>query len=1205
MNTASAKRVVSFAGVLFAGLVGLHSCENVYQADCTLQTWTLRVSSDSASFPDSVPWSGPWETGVGRMARERASGRIELDLHLPLDQDTLQLEWRQMGVRQKTVWCVRSDETKVLVAKREVLDPVGAALLGEFWRSRGGSPANAEPATAIGLRKFFATRLLAGDSLFRPFPESSPAGIHPDTARLDTWVAACRSGWPMFRVLGTWSLSTDSAQLRTAVRSLIEAGRISSSDTNALFQVPLRARGALSQTDIVQSDSSRPAGSFSWAAGLEIDVRAAVRLRNFSSDSIVVSVVSSPGAQDTAWDVAKGISLRAGANTATGLDTLVVWLRDRSGRYALESRTTFKILPRPRIVVVHDSAGPSIDHPTLDSVVEWKMTSVDVRWSVMDLSGLDSIWIDSRLVSLDPTGFIPYRMILGVGANVVVLKARDSAGNFNSDTIRIYRKADTIPPLAIAQPGAGSRQVPFDSGRASAIWHVSDNHKPTSCRIGGVERLQATTEGGWICRVDLDLNLGVNVVPLVVRDSFGNLAYDTIRIERLKDAAFPTARALVGQGSRAVPFDSTRAWVGWEVADSYGLEFCKIAGTDRLQPASGGGWVCRTELVLDVGQNLAPMVLQDSAGNWIRDTIRIRRDGDMERPVAEAMPGLGSRNLGFDSTSASIGWRVSDNHLVESCRIEGRIVPVRPGGICSTAVELAVGTTVFRLEVVDKTGNVRFDSVAIERFVDTQPPQAWAIGSDTIRVVDSVEDAVIRWVMSDNHSVGTIGWGFEGKLTRIDTIVTTTAVGVGTTEIQLLVRDSTGNTTIGHVVVLREADAPRHRVDSLFYTGASPDTLDCPAGCDSIEISRDRISWTRVDRVAMLDAPGTWYARSFPGKAESWVTLRQALATENVFAGVSTSFFLRGDSLFAAGRNDVGQLGIGEQPTQVLAPVFVRKGVKKVVGGEGFTLMLLSDGQVVGVGSGPLSGWTGPQLDFGKRLVSTNAVDIACGKDFFLVLDAYGMVWSAGANTHGQLGIGDSANRTDLSLAATGAVAVGAGWFHSIRLDSAGNVWAVGSNASGQLGNLAPMDSRGWRKVAEEADAVYSSMGAGGHRGLGANDQGQLSGSLGGVVSSPLVLYPVDAAWAAGGASHVLVMADNGDLKVAGSNLEGQIGLESQPGSSGFHWIATGLVRVAAGWQHSLLVKDSGEPMGMGANSSGELGQGVVGKRTTPVGIRH
>ncbi|QQS05928.1 MAG: hypothetical protein IPK50_03325 [Fibrobacterota bacterium] len=1298
---------MSIAGVLFAGLVGLLSCENIYQPDCTIKTWSLRAAPDSASFPDSVSWSGPWEDGVARLVREESSARIDLDLRLPLDQDTLKLEWWRMGVRQKAVWCVRSDESGQLLQKREQWDSLGATLLGEFWRHRDALPLNAEPATSMGLRRFLASRLLAGDSVFRPFPARIPAGIDPDSARADTWVAACKSGWPMFRVLGSWSLSTDSVSLRRGVEALVKSGRISSSDTGGLFQSPLRVRAALAQTDVLQGDSSRPSGVFAWAAGLDIEAQATVRLRNFSADSISVAILSTPGAQDTSWDLAKGIQLKVGANTAIGVDTLVVRLRDRKGRYSLESRAAFKILPRPHVVVARDSIPPTIKRPIYDDSVEWKMTSVDVRWSVSDRSGLDSIWINAASVPLDPTGFYQYRMKLGLGVNRAVLKARDSAGNFNSDTLRVFRRPDAIPPTAIRVPDSAKRTVPFDSVRASVLWRVSDNHKLASCKIGEADRIQSDPAGGWICQAVLNLAVGMNIAPLVVRDSFGNTTLDTIRIERLKDAASPTARPLAGMGSRAVSFDSTRVSVGWDVADSYGLAFCKIDGTDRLQSAPGGGWVCRTELVLAVGQNLATMLLQDSAGNWIRDTIRIERrkdgafptakplaglgarnvafdssrvvvgwslddnhrmvsckiggvehlqvlpgggwvckadldlivgsndaflqamdstentifdtirilrDKDKQPPVAVPMPGLGARSVAFDSTRVSIGWKVSDNDMVKTCNIARTTIPVLAGGICSTSVRPVVGSTWYRIELTDNVGNVHSDSVSIERLADTQPPEVRRLGSDTLRMANKDSLVTVAWIVTDNDGVESVSSNSLSFTRSGDTVKSTHLLLAGTNTLQLTLRDSARNKSVAQLVAIRDALPPVHHADSLIYYQPIPDTLMCVGGCDSIEISKDRTTWTRTDGPAMLDAAGTWYARSWPGKAESSIAIRQAPLTENVFAGVFTSFFLRNDSLFASGRNDVGQLGRGSRSaTPILSPVYVRKGVKKVVAGEDFTLMLLANGDVVGAGEGPLAAWNGPVLGRDLVQVSTRSVDIAAGKDFFLVLDDTGKLWSVGANESGQLGTGDSVPRSSLSAAGARTAAIGAGWSHAVRLDSSGNVWAVGSNASGQLGLLSQKDNLGWRKVDSLADAVYSSMGAvtlyrraEGRKilGLGANDHGQLSGAAGPIVAAPIDLYPGgDGAWAGGGASHVLVLMNGGHLKVAGSNLQGQIGLGAQSGSSGFQWLVGDDLKAAAGWEHSILVRTSGEPVGMGANAEGELGQGAVGQKTTPARI--
>src|SRR5579871_978069 len=77
---------------------------------------------------------------------------------------------------------------------------------------------------------------------------------------------------------------------------------------------------------------------------------------------------------------------------------------------------------------------------------------------------------------------------------------------------------------------------------------------------------------------------------------------------------------------------------------------------------------------------------------------------------------------------------------------------------------------------------------------------------------------------------------------------------------------------------------------------------------------------------------------------------------------------------------------------------------------------------------------------------------IACGPFHTLALDSSGIVWAWGNNAYGQLGTGDTTNRTTPVPVFYGAKAIAAGSFHSLALDADGSVWAWGYNAQGQLG---------------------------------------------------------------------------------------------------------------------------------------------------------
>jgi alpha-tubulin suppressor-like RCC1 family protein len=92
-----------------------------------------------------------------------------------------------------------------------------------------------------------------------------------------------------------------------------------------------------------------------------------------------------------------------------------------------------------------------------------------------------------------------------------------------------------------------------------------------------------------------------------------------------------------------------------------------------------------------------------------------------------------------------------------------------------------------------------------------------------------------------------------------------------------------------------------------------------------------------------------------------------------------------------------------------------------------------------------------------KSLVGKNVtiVDISCGKNHAVLVDSNGGVWVTGLNSNGQLGLGDTTNRTSyeqVNLGSNRFSNVACGDYHTVLLSKTGNLWAVGLNSSGQLG---------------------------------------------------------------------------------------------------------------------------------------------------------
>ena len=197
----------------------------------------------------------------------------------------------------------------------------------------------------------------------------------------------------------------------------------------------------------------------------------------------------------------------------------------------------------------------------------------------------------------------------------------------------------------------------------------------------------------------------------------------------------------------------------------------------------------------------------------------------------------------------------------------------------------------------------------------------------------------------------------------------------------------------------------------------------------------------------------------------------------------------RGD-LFAFGRNDFGQLGLGDatdrlDPTLVQHP-YVSKSkngeteklhVVAVTCGQYHTVVAFSDGSICSCGKNDY-GQLGlelpePHLNLSnvRRFGSEAAqggdysakdvliVDVRSGYYHTLALAKSGCLWSFGRNDYGQLGLGHATQKIfgasqveDLDGTTIRIVRIAAGCYHSVAVDETGTVYVFGRNNHGQLG---------------------------------------------------------------------------------------------------------------------------------------------------------
>ena len=169
------------------------------------------------------------------------------------------------------------------------------------------------------------------------------------------------------------------------------------------------------------------------------------------------------------------------------------------------------------------------------------------------------------------------------------------------------------------------------------------------------------------------------------------------------------------------------------------------------------------------------------------------------------------------------------------------------------------------------------------------------------------------------------------------------------------------------------------------------------------------------------------------------------------------------NTLWACGYNNEGQLGLGENGnikttfTQITANT---DNIKSIYCGANHTFILKNDGTLWACGYngyGQLGlGDTNDRYAFTQVTANTSDIkSVYCGGPYTFVLKNDSTLWSCGYNASGQLGLGDTNNRTiftQLAINANGIKSVYCGYDHTLILKDNGTLWACGYNGEYELG---------------------------------------------------------------------------------------------------------------------------------------------------------
>jgi alpha-tubulin suppressor-like RCC1 family protein len=357
----------------------------------------------------------------------------------------------------------------------------------------------------------------------------------------------------------------------------------------------------------------------------------------------------------------------------------------------------------------------------------------------------------------------------------------------------------------------------------------------------------------------------------------------------------------------------------------------------------------------------------------------------------------------------------------------------------------------------------------------------------------------------------------------------------------------------------------------------------------------------------------------------SFVTIANPINAQSIACGGWHSLAICSDSTVKGfGENATGQLGDGTMLDKN-TPVTVT-GLSSIIGVsaggdqlEAHSLALRKNGTVWawgsnlygGLGNGSTNNTTIP----GQVLLLSGITAISAGGWHSTALKNDGTVWTWGWNIDGQLGDGTFVDKAIASQVPglSGVIKIAAGTYHVLALKNDGTVWAWGDNVSGQIGDgtstdrSSPVQVTGLTNVVSIASGRFFSLAVKNDGTVwtwGENLYGQLGNGT--VVNSSVPvqvsgLTGITSAVASTGAFHCMAIKNDNTVWAWGRNTYGNLGDGSVTHrSTPVQMIGISSVKgLAAGTNFSLLYKNDGSLWGCGRNLSGQLGDGTFLQRNT------
>ena len=359
-----------------------------------------------------------------------------------------------------------------------------------------------------------------------------------------------------------------------------------------------------------------------------------------------------------------------------------------------------------------------------------------------------------------------------------------------------------------------------------------------------------------------------------------------------------------------------------------------------------------------------------------------------------------------------------------------------------------------------------------------------------------------------------------------------------------------------------------------------------------------------------------------------------------IVCGSNYTFVLKNDgSIWSCGRNNYGQLGLNDtdnKTTFTQVTTNINNDVSQIACGQYHTFVLKNDGSIWSCGAngnGTLGlGDTTDRTTFTQVTTNINndVKQIACNSYHTFILKNDGSLWSCGNNDYGQLGLNDTDNKTTFTQVTTNinndVSQIACGNYYTFILKTDGSVWSCGANSDGELGlgtsgsgtnrttftQVTTNINNDVKQIACGHAHVIILKTDGSIYSCGLNEDGQLG--LGDTTDrttfTQVTTNTDNVKQISCGYYHTVILKNDGSLWSCGWNEDGQLGTGLDASSSNkksFTQVTTNInndvKQISCGNNHTFIVKNDDTIWSCGYNYYGQLGLGTSDSHDTFVQV--